>query len=368
VADAHHRPATRALNGKFKITGLQFSSPTTGYVTAGGFPGDGNTLYDWIEHSTDAGRTWTPLPAGKGDAAPASGAQLVWVDANEAWSSVVSYATHSPVPMLYFTTDAAQTWQVEREPFWIDDIAVSHGSSWLATTSPQCQASLCADTIYTADRVGGPLTRLPAQPSTTEAISALVRITPDAAAAVLQRRGTYGLVTTADAGRTWHNRALPCGRHPFGVQPVAAPDGTLYLTCTGPSLSMCMSCGRVTIFRSNDIGASWTRAAARGAGRDLCCVASLTPTSGRQVWLLQELPDGSGALFHSTDRANTFTRVLNARRTGYLGPLAARDDAVWVVADKPTARGYVFVVYRSVDGGKTWQVSPLPPPSNLPQR
>jgi photosystem II stability/assembly factor-like uncharacterized protein len=373
IAPTTHRPSTTsatrssepsgALNGKFSVTGIWFPTPTTGYVDVGGYPGDGNGLYAWIEHTTDGGRTWAPLAEGEGDAAPASGAHIAWVNARDGWSSVVSYATHSPVATLYFTTDAGRTWQVEREPFWIADIAVSHGSSWLATTSLRC-AHICPETIYTANRVGGPLTRLPAQPSTTKEISALVRLSPDTAVAMLHGRDTSRFVSTTDAGRTWGSRALPCSAHQFDVAVTAGPDGTLYLTCTAPSRNMCASCGLVRMFESDDLGASWTRSPARGAGRYLCCVADLTPTSAREVWLLQTNPVGSGALLRSTDHAHTFTRVLN----GYLGPLAAYRDTAWVIADEPTRGGHVFVVHHTDDGGKTWQTSPLPTPPDIPTR
>lgn len=353
------------LNGKFKVTGMQFPTATTGYVAVGGFPGDGNRLYDWIERTTDGGRTWTSRAVARGDAAPASGAQ-VWVNANQAWSSVVSYATHSPVATLYFTTDAGRTWQVEREPFWITDIAVSGGSSWLVAASVSCRAARCPETIYATDHTGGPLARLPAQPPDADEISDLIRVNRNSAVAVLRNRQTIRLATTADAGRSWQPRALPCGRGAFTVQPAASPDGTLYLACTGPSGSTCMSCGPVTIYRSGDLGATWTHEAARGTGRRLCCVTALTATSARQVWLLQVLPDGSGALWRSTDYASTFTRVLDASDTGYLDLLAARNQSVWVIANRPSTRGSAFLVYRSADGAKTWSISQLPVPPGLP--
>lgn len=359
---------TGALNGKFKVLGIEFPTLSTGYVTVGGFPSDGDRLYDWFERSVDGGRNWTPVSFGKGDAAPASGAHLAWVDARQAWSSVVSYATHAPVSTLYFTTDAARTWQVEREPFWIADIAVSRGSSWLVAASLSCRTAVCPDTIYTAERVGGPLTRLPAQPSTTEEISDLVRVSPDAALAVLSSHASFRLVTTADGGRSWQNRPLPCSSRAFDVEAMASPGGTLFLICTGPSGSTCESCGPVTIFRSHDLAVSWTRSAARVTQGRLCCVAALTPVSAHKVWLLQTLLDGSGALLHSTNGANTFSRVLDMSKTGYLGPLAAHGNTVWVVADRTTREGSVFVVYRSTDDGKSWQTSPLPTPPGLPSR
>lgn len=361
-------PVSDALNGKFKALGIQFPTPATGYVTVGGFPGDGDHLYDWFERSVDGGRSWTPLSLGQGDAAPASGAHLAWVGARQAWSSVLSYATHAPVSTLYFTTDAARTWQVDPEPFWIADIVVSHSSSWLVATTPTCRKPVCPDTIDTAERVGGPLTRLPAQPSTTAEISDLSRLGEDSAAAVLHNRDSFRLATTADAGRSWQKRPLPCGPRPVDVQTATSPDGMLYLACTGASGSTCESCGPVTIFRSHDLAATWTRAAARGTRGALCCVADLTPASAGQVWMLQTLPDGSGTLLRSTNRGDTFTRVLDARKTGYLSTLTAHDDTAWVVADKTTRSGNVFVVYRSSDDGKDWHISPLPTPPGMPRR
>lgn len=359
---------TGALRGKFQVLSIEFPTPATGYVAMGGFPSDRDRLYDWFERGADHGRSWMPLSLGKGDAAPASAAHVAWIDARQAWASVVSYATHAPVSTLYFTTDAARTWHVEREPFWIADIAVSHGSSWLVATSLACHKAVCPDTIYTADRVGGPLTRLPVQPSIAEGISDLVRVSTDTAAAVLRSHDSFRLRTTADAGRSWQNRPLPCGPRPIDVRAMASPDGTLYLTCTGASGSTCESCGPVTIFRSTDLGTSWTRSAAQGTGGGLCCVASLTPASAREVWLLQTMPDGSGALLRSVDDGDTFARVLDVSKTGYLGPLAAHDDTVWVVADRTTRNGSVFSVYRSTDDGKTWQISRLPTPRGMPSR
>jgi hypothetical protein len=78
------------------------------------------------------------------------------------------------------------------------------------------------------------------------------------------------------------------------------------------------------------------------------------------------MPDGSGTLWRSTDGAHTFTRVLKTTDTGYLGSLVAHNDTVWVIANKPSRAGDVFVVYRSADGRKTWTITASPRPADLP--
>lgn len=359
-------PVGRGLRGKFSVSSLDFVTGKTGYVTVNGYPGDRNTLYSWFERTTDGGRTWSPTPATRGESSPSSGT-TAWVTARDGWSSTVSYATHLPVPALHFTTDAATTWQVEREPFWVSDIAVVDGSSWLIGSAPRCATPVCPDTIYSAARVGGPLIPLPAQPSATANIHALVRTAADKALAVLHGHDGYSVVATTNAGRSWRGRPLPCGAHTVTVAVAAAHDGTVYLSCTGQSKGMCESCGPVTVFRSYDLGNSWLKVPARGTGSVLCCVESLVPTTSSDLWLLQDFPVGPGSVWHSSNNGRTFIRVFgNQNRGPYLDLLTAHARSAWVIANHVTRAGAVFKVSRTIDSGKTWQTVMLPLPAGLP--
>jgi photosystem II stability/assembly factor-like uncharacterized protein len=129
---------------------------------------------------------------------------------------------------------------------------------------------------------------------------------------------------------------------------------------------MCESCGPATIYRSSDLGATWTNTPARGTGTFSCCVSALVGAAPESVWALQAFPVGPGRVWHSANDGGSFTPVLGKRAAQgpYFDLLAAHGRTAVVIANES---GAAFAVDRTTDDGKTWRRTTLPLTANLPR-
>jgi hypothetical protein len=78
-------------------------------------------------------------------------------------------------PDLFFSRDGGATWRAERTPFPLrGPVAVAGTSTWVAGYG--CMRGDCPATVYTTDRVGGALRRLPDQPAASSRCAARPRL------------------------------------------------------------------------------------------------------------------------------------------------------------------------------------------------
>ena len=355
------------LTGKFTASPLVFQNARIGLVTIGGsLEHHQREVSSWQERTSDGGRTWTVGPVahtgiGRNPTpVPSTQIGLAFGSNSGAWAYQ---------PSLFFTRDGGLSWQPEPvRPAGVGPVAVSGSSTWI--TGYPCRSLGCHSRLFQTDRVGGSLTLLPAQPTRSGEIDVLLRPSRTTAWVVTSdARGRQQLITTADEGRSWQPRSLPCrARDRFdisGDRPTA-----LYLICISPSLSMCDSCGARTLYRSSDNGVDWMRV-----------TSSPTPAYGPRtpaqfvqavgtstLWAVNTTQIGTGTLLRSTDRGSSWQRVLGttSRPLATESFFAADAQHAWVVALTPSrADGIRFTVYRTSDGGRHWNNTLLPIPETL---
>lgn len=348
------------MAGKFAANSIVYASPSTGLIGIAGYPDNSASPAGWLERSSDFGRRWTIGPATVGAAQAASQTGMAFTSAEDGWA----YR-----PGLVFTTDAGLTWQPEpAAPALIGPLAVAGDSAWFA--GYPCPRGTCRARLYRSDRVGAPPTLLRHQPPVTASIDELLRSDPRTALLLTSdRRGRQQLSGTVDGGRSWTTHRLPCasaeaagGRAAIS----AAGPGAVWLLCPEVTPS-CASSRYVhnVIYQSADHGASWTRTT---PPQPTCQTPISVYAVGDTVAWATVSDQGVGSVLRTGDRGRTWHRVLAGSRNSFLGVEAVTTSGVRgfsFVRYGYRHGGDTFTVYRTADGGRTWQTTPLPVPADL---
>jgi photosystem II stability/assembly factor-like uncharacterized protein len=336
-------PPAAELNGKYQAIELAVPGHDTSITAISGYAGQSTTVQSWIERSADGGRHWIAGPLASGQHQPGAQAGMAFVSARQGWAYL---------PDLFFTLDGGATWRAERTPFALTGpVAVAGASTWVVGYG--CVRGNCPASIYAADRVGGAPRRLPGQPARTGSVVAMQRPTPSVAWLLLVgNRGTARLVTTADAGRSWATRSLPCTPGEHASQLSATGPGSLWLTCAGAP-----GAGSVpeVLYRTTDGGRSWTRTAEVNSLR-------VFAVSDNVAWAVESEASDS-LLVRTVDGGRTWHSVL--RRVNALVEAFAPEgpDSALAIVRVFSAKGVRFVAYRTPDAGTTWQRAAVWPSS-----
>jgi photosystem II stability/assembly factor-like uncharacterized protein len=273
---------------------------------------------------------------------------------------------------LYWTSDGGVTWHDEL-PGASAVVSVLHRSAWIVVA--RCVGTAdCPETIYSTPGPGDPLTRLASQPPGSLSVATLLHPALSTAFALLAHpRGGLSFEATTDGGRHWTGRPLPClAGADFSTMLSAAGPGALWLTCQRPSGLMDEHSGLAEIYRSADGGRSWALVTAPGTHLTdgLHDLSSLRAVSDSDAWAIESDQSGLGRLMRTTDGGRHWALVLDgtAKTPFSIDGLATRSDGTaWVsVHTYPQDGRQQLEVYRTADGGRTWQVSTLPVPKGLP--
>jgi photosystem II stability/assembly factor-like uncharacterized protein len=335
-------PMPGLLQGKYQAWAIAFPGRDTGIVAVAGYPGASMTVRSWLERTADGGRVWVAGRPASGQDQPGAQGGLAFASARQGWA----YG-----PGLFYTRDGGATWRAERTPFPLTGpVAVAGTSTWVVGYA--CPSGDCPAAIYTTDRVGGALRRLPDQPAATGSVVAMQRPTPSVAwLLVAGPRGPARLVTTSDAGRSWAARPLPCPPGEQAGQLSATGPGSLWLVCDGTPQSQFTP---EAVYRTVDGARAWTPMAAEDS-------LEVYPVSNRVAWATEGDPSDS-IVVRTTDGGRTWHTVLSRASTvaEFVQAFAPQGpDGAQAVAWVGTAHGVRFVMYRTRDAGKTWQTTVL---------
>lgn len=351
------RPRSSAawVAGKYGSGGLVVSAAGTGLVHLGGYPGSSSVVHSWQEQTDDGGQRWATGRAVRGSDQASAQAAMAFVTARQGWAFT---------PGLFYTTDAGHSWRREAAaPAVVDSLAVAGRSTWLV--GQQCRTGTCPSMLYRTDRVGGRLVRLPAQPTAQDSVTSLVRLSPSAAVVIVSTSGhRWHLAATDDAAASWTSQPDPC------PTPHAALSGgghsSLWLACSLPSRSMCGCDGPTIIYRSRDLGATWTRMTPRGATA-LRGLITLTAASADIAWAVTTT-NGQAVVWHTNDAGRSWQTTLtgtDAHPLRAISVTATAPGSAWVLGVDGGYSHNPISIWHTRDHGHTWQATVLPAPSGL---
>lgn len=358
ASQAQPLPASAPVPADFRPSSVTFVSTRTGWVIGqAGSPGNCATDYcTSVARTTDAGRTWSGVPApltGAPDGATGVG-QIRFLNLRDGWAFG---------PGLFVTHTGGKTWTpVSTHGLRVTDLETVGKrvyALWASCTGTgAAYASGCsAFTLYSASAGGGAWA--PVGPATTGLAG---RASGEAPSLVLTGSRGYLLAPDGtlyagpiDGSAPWQKTgSIPaaCGADngPPGALIGAVSASDLILACLIPRSynEPAVPAEQKLIYSSADGGASWNRtstAPASGTAASLAAspAATMMLATSRGIELL---PPGGTAW-----RAATLTGATPAGGFSYVG-MTTDDQGIALPAD--TGDGTVWFTF---DGGQTWKPS-----------
>jgi hypothetical protein len=248
---------------------------------------------------------------------------------------------------LWVTTDGGEHWTATTGPGGtIRDLEVIDGQ--VLALSYACSPSyLCppTGTLYRRALAGGPWSVV------VGVTEARVIATQARVAAVLDDNGN--VVVTGDGGLTFTVRGTPCDTQATAATAVAVTGpGSLALLCTGGAAA---GSTQKTVYVSDDLGASWTKAGSPPFGGDSFGISAGTPAG-----LTVAAASGASWLYYSADGGLRWSVAYKALDGGAgftdLGFTTTTDGVV--VSGAPFTDGNTLrlpgQLLLTSDGGASW--------------
>ncbi len=183
--------------------------------------------------------------------------------------------------------------------------------------------------------------------------------------------GIYG---TTDAGATWHHLGLPNSRHIGKIAIDPNNTSRIFVAATGTLFGTNPDRG---VYRTTDTGASWERVfflTDSTAAIDLAINPRNSDTVFASMWerirnpIYRQVGGYSSGIYRSIDGGDTWNRLSSGLpapgpNVGRIGLAIAPSNPSTIYASYSDHPGNFIGFYRSTDGGATWQsrlVSPDP--------
>ncbi len=184
-----------------------------------------------------------------------------------------------------------------------------------------------------------------------------------------------GIYKTTDGGETWTNMGLKDSEHITKILVDPANTNTVYACVPGKLWSDSNDRG---VYRTTDGGKTWAKVLAGANASTGCSMMTMDPSSPKTIyagmwdfrrkgWTFRSGGDGpeapsASAFYKSTDGGATWA-ALDDRSAKGLPPKPWGRVAVTIAPSKPDVV-YAFIeavpplngLYRSADGGKTWEL------------
>ena len=373
AAPAHHAtvrpPVPPAPNGGMlgvvSLDGAGFVSAAAGVISLeqclgyrNGEPTDHTSCRDWLASTTDAGASWRIGRRPWNVFDPRLSGSDGWAEGSLALSGGTSLAR------FLVSHDGGRSWKVASSAaaaLGFQEVSIGGNEVWAVGSS--CVHG-CTVTIMHGALNGSRLLATAAQPipggfTNVEVVAAGPRT------AYVNNPDAFGQTfVTHDDGRSWQRILPPCPRDSFGRLASDGSSGSVWATCEAGH-------GATTLARTTDRGRSWQSLASR-----FIEAFQFQPVSAQVAWGTSP----QGLVVRTTDGGLTWSTVWSA---GASQPAALRTHAPWVAcldgcAAMLTARSVTsasvvmilthghrgeqarftnLVVYRTSDGGATWNPS-----------
>jgi photosystem II stability/assembly factor-like uncharacterized protein len=257
--------------------------------------------------------------------------------------------------MLFDSPDGGLAWHRIDGLSRISDLAVGSSSVWAITDSCDVAYVRCITSVVESldsgvswQRVGTPSSLL------GERVSAQLVVVDDDHVLLLTSRAEWtdqglDLVSTNDGGKSWTSRRAvdECG---FATV-AAVSSSALWFACSG---GWATAMERRIVARSDDGGQTWRVVLDRIVSGHLSQLWPVSPTvayiSQARGYLI--VTTDGGATWRETDQ-----RVGDGDRG--IGPSFFFDERRGVVGDSDPERDHATRLWRTIDGGRTWQTIDL---------
>ncbi len=346
------KPPTAGMPGLVQVAASAFPTADHGVVfvqQCHPCQARGGTYTNWVAVTNNGGRSWTVRKTPLRLTVPNFG--VVFADASNGWTES-GYVTH----------DGGLTWQKAKigTRWTVDGLSVAGGTVWAVA---ECAHGGCGTAVFSGPATGSTLTPAPRQPFSGYKPGWILGQGADTAYIPRQSGWFSGVVfATRDGGRSWKELRWPCpvGTYAAGLL-AAGTSASLWQACNvavkKPHLRKPAPGRTFLLARSNDGGLHWeTRP-------NPMSVVELHPVSALVAWGWDDMGHAS----RTTDGGTTWQQVWPAASLATTGTPEAFSSqnaltAEITVAVSP-ATGTYLVVYRTHDGGHTWQPSVIALPA-----
>jgi photosystem II stability/assembly factor-like uncharacterized protein len=301
-----------------------------------------------VDTSSDGGETWQrggslPVTVKSGSDNPVDG--LAVVDSRTLYAYGAS---------LWRSTDAGSSWQRVADAPAIAAVSAAAGSVWAGLAC--VDLAHCSSSLDVVSPAG--LTPLPEQPPGE--VRDLVRAGDHAYVLAQVSDAHSSLAVSTNDGKTWRQHPLPAQACGFALgRPLApAPDGTLYLVCSGGAAA---GSELKRLYRSTDQGGSWLDL---GALESYGYADSIDAPDPTLLWRY----GARAPVYVSTDAGHSWRAQLSDKVGDTAGPslqafAAAGSHALAFAFDTQPHpdNGWPINEYLTTDAGRTWQTPRFTP-------
>lgn len=342
-----------AMRGALQSPVLAFSPAGAGVIGWTQFRNP-RTTQPWLATTSDGGRSWSI-----GRRNFSLFADPAFDGSRDGWAQAIS---PSRALRFYVTHDGGRSWTPAPSAAAADsvpgDVSVAGGAVWAVGTG-SCAGGGCRWVVMRAPASGSRLPATAGQPLPPTDQNATTISASSASTAYVATPAHDGTViyVTRDGGRHWRRIADPCsgGSSEFGLS----------ATSTNSLWRVCVRSKRFFVVRSTNGGARWSR-----KPLPFLPLFGFEPVSSQVAWS----QDLHGTIYRTADGGASWQPVWRSRGShgrptpGVSPVLSAQsaDDAALLVQLRrgPIARDQVphstnLIVYRTSDGGRTWQPSVL---------